>query len=160
VHVKIHLTGLDVAAVKGDLKMDEHTKKLIRSAKHAGDILYQANTIFPFTLIPDTITIDREKLSISYRAFIKVASVSSTPLNDIEAIDANVGPFFGSLRITSRFFVNNTRVIKFLTREDTTNIQSILQGYKLAKEKEIDFLEVDKDDLVRALMELGKEPQA
>ena len=140
--------------------MDRHTEKLFDAAKSAGDILYKADTVFPFTLFPDTVTIDREKLSISYRMFFRVAKVTSTPLDDIEAVDANVGPFFGSLRITSRFFINNTRVVKFLTREATMQIQSILQGYKLAKEKNIDFSEVDKNELVTMLTTLGKEPQA
>lgn len=126
----------------------------------AGDVLYKADTVFPFTIFPDTITIDREKLSIAYHIFFRVAKVTSTPLDDIEAVDANVGPFFGSLRVTSRFFVNNTRVVRFLTREDTLHIQSILQGYKLAKEKNVNFSEISKNELVMMLMELGKEPQA
>lgn len=140
--------------------MDQHTEKLLDATKQAGDILYKADTVFPFTLFPDTITIDREKLSIAYRVFFRVAKVTSTPLDDIEAVDANVGPFFGSLRITSRFFVNNTRMIKFLTRDNTLQIQGILQGYKLAKEKNINLSEIDKNELVMMLIELGKEPQA
>jgi hypothetical protein len=92
--------------------MDEHTEKLFKEAKGASEILHKADTVFPLTLFPDTVTIDREKLSISYRVFFRVARVISTPLDDIESVDANVGPFFGSLRITSRFFVNNTRYVK------------------------------------------------
>jgi hypothetical protein len=116
--------------------------------------------VFPFALFPDTITIDREKLSISYRVFFRVAKVVSTPLDDIESVDANVGPYFASLRITSKFFVNNTRYVKFLTRDDALKIQSIMQGYKLAKEKEVDLTQINKDDLVMMLCKLGGEPAA
>lgn len=138
--------------------MDEQTEKLYRAAKRSSEILYKADTIFPFTLFPDTITIDREKLSIAQRFFFRVAKVTKTPLDDIEAIDVNVGPFFGSLRITSSFFVNNTRIIRWLTRHDATQIQCILQGHKLAKEKQINTAKISKDDLVQMLLELGKEP--
>jgi hypothetical protein len=140
--------------------MDEHTEKLFQAAKQASDVLYTADSVFPFALFPDTITIDREKLSISYRVFFRVAKVVSTPLDDIESVDANVGPYFASLRITSKFFVNNTRYVKFLTRDDALKIQSIMQGYKLAKEKEVDLTQINKDDLVMMLCKLGGEPAA
>jgi hypothetical protein len=139
--------------------MDKQTEKLFEAAKQVSEILYQAETVFPFTLFPDTITIDREKLSISYRYFFRVARVVSTPLDDIESVDASVGPFFGSLRFTSSFFVNNTRFVKFLARGDAIKIQSILQGYKLAKEKEIDLTKIDKNELVMMLGKLGEEPR-
>jgi hypothetical protein len=139
--------------------MDEHTEKLFQAAKQVNEILYQAETVFPFTLFPDTVTIDREKLSISYRVFFRVARVISTPLDDIESVDANVGPFFGSLRITSSFFVNNTRYVRFLTRDDAIKIQSILKGHKLSKEKDIDMFAVGKDELVMMLCQLGQEPK-
>lgn len=140
--------------------MGEQAEKLHKEAVQASEILYKADTVFPFTLFPDTIAIDREKLSISYHIFFRVASVISTPLDDIEAVDANVGLFFGSLRITSKFFVNNTRYVRYLNRRDTVKIQSILQGYKLAKEKDVELSEIEKDDLVAMLCELGKEPKA
>jgi hypothetical protein len=136
--------------------MDEHTEKLYEAAKHGSDILLKVETVFPFTLFPDTITIDREKLNIAHRDFFKVAHISGTPLTDIESVDSNVGPFFGSLRVTSKFFVNNTRRVKFLTREDALQVQQLLQGYKLIKEKDIDLLEIDTKELKTMLIELGK----
>lgn len=137
----------------------EEVEKLYHEARQASEVLYSANTAFPFTLFPDTVSIDREKLTISYRYFFKVARVASTPLDDIEAVDANMGPFFGSLRVTSRFFVNNIRDVRFLWRNDTERIQGILQGYKLAKEKDVDLSAIDKFHLVEMLCELGKEPK-
>jgi hypothetical protein len=136
--------------------MDEHTEKLYEAAKRGTDVLLKVETVFPFTLFPDTITIDREKLNIAHRDFFKVAKISGTPLADIESVDANVGPFFGSLRITSRFFVNNTRRVRFLTREDALKVQQLLQGYKLTKEKKIELRMIETKELVRMLMELGE----
>ncbi len=103
--------------------MDEQTEKLHDAVKTANDILLKVETVFPFTLFPDTVTIDREKLSIAKREFFRVAHISGTPLDDIEAVDVDVGPFFGSMRITSKFFVNNTRRVRYLTREDAIKVQ-------------------------------------
>lgn len=136
--------------------MDEHTEKLYDAAVKSNDILYKCDTVFPFTPFPDTITIDREKLTIAYRLFFKIAQISSTPLDDVESVDANVGPFFGSIVVTSKFFVNNTRTVKFLAREDAVKIQRILQGYKLTKEKDINCNKIPTNELVPMLMELGQ----
>jgi hypothetical protein len=136
--------------------MEEHTEKLYEAAKKSNDVLLKVETVFPFTLFPDTITIDREKLNIAHRDFFRVARISGTPLEDIESVDADVGPFFGSLRITSSFFVNNTRRVKFLTRDDALKIQHLLQGFKLAKEKNINLSEVKLDDLRMMLTEMGR----
>jgi hypothetical protein len=139
--------------------MEKHTEKLLQEAKKSSEVLYKAESVFPFTLFPDTISIDRAKLSIAYRQFFRVAKVVSTPLEDIESVDADLGPFFGSLRITSKFFVNNTRFVKFLLRDDAIKIQSLLQGFKLTKEKDIDISKIAKDELVMMLCKLGEEPQ-
>jgi hypothetical protein len=135
--------------------MDEHTEKLYEAAKKSNDVLLKFETVFTFTLFPDTITIDREKLNIASRDFFRVAKITGTPLDDIESVDANVGPFFGALRVTSRFFVNNTRRVRFLTRGDALKVQHLLQGFKLAKEKEINLSEVKLDDLRIMLTEMG-----
>lgn len=138
---------------------NEETLKLYKEARQAGEVLFSATNKKPLSLFRDTITIDREKLSITYRTFFKTAKVVSTPLDDIEAVDADVGPFLGSLRITSSFFVNNTRYVRRLARKDAEVAQSILQGYKLAKEKDINLAKINKEELVLMLCQLGSEPR-
>lgn len=136
--------------------MDEHTEKLYMAARRGTDILLKVQTVFPLTLFPDTLTIDREKLSIANRHFFKVAHISGTPLDDIEAVDVNLGPFFGSLQITSSFFVNNVRRVRYLWRDDAIKVQQLLQGYKVTKEKEIELALIDTEELKKLLTELGK----
>jgi hypothetical protein len=136
--------------------MEKNTELLHDAALKSTDILFKTDTVFPFTLFPDTITIDREKLSIAYRLFFRIANISTTPLDDIESVDVSLGPFFGSLRITSKFFVNNIRTVNFLSRDDAVMIQRILHGHKLTKEKDVDCSKVATKDLVPMLLELGK----
>ena len=136
--------------------MDAGSEELFDAAIKAQDILLKTQTVFPFTLFPDTLTIDREKITLANRFFFRVAKVNSTPINDITSVEANIGPFFGSLTITSQFFVNNQRVIKFLTREDAVKIRSLLQGFIIAKQKEIDCSKIEKVELVTMLTQLGR----
>lgn len=133
-----------------------NSEQLLQTAIQSHDILFKTKTVFPFTPFPDTITIDREKVTIANRFFFSVAKITSSPINDIQNTEANVGPFFGSVRITSRFFYNNIRLLKYMWRDDALKVQQILQGYIIAHQKEIDCSEIDKDRLVALLLDLGK----
>jgi hypothetical protein len=137
--------------------VEQNTEELYKAAIKSNDILYKACSVFPFNLFPDTITIDREKVSIANRVFFRVAQMHSIRIDDILSIEGNVGPFFGSIKVTSKYFVKSPRLINFLTREDARNVQWILQGYTVARQKEIDCSKIETNELIRMLMELGQE---
>jgi hypothetical protein len=120
------------------------------------DVLYEASTMFPFTLVPDTITLDREKLTIANRFFWRVAKITSVPVGEVMSAEVSVGPFFGSLHLTFRFFANNERVINFLSRHDAVELQRLIHGYIVAHRREIDVTSVEKGKLVALLTELGQ----
>lgn len=136
--------------------MDPKIEELYDTTIKAHDILLTATTVFPFVLFPDTITIDREKVTIANRYFFQVARITSSPIQDLQSVEANLGPFFGSVRMTSRFFFKNIRVVKFLWRDDAIKIQRLLQGYIIVRQKGIDCSDIEKEQLVTLLMDLGK----
>jgi hypothetical protein len=131
-------------------------EKLIDITEKAQDILFQADTVFPFTLFPDTITVDREKLTVATRYFFKVAKVVSVPIGSISSAEVDVGPFFGSLHMASKFFVQNKYTISFLWRSKALNLQHLLQGFMIAQEKNIDVTDIEKSDLLILLKDLGQ----
>ena len=136
----------------------ESSEKLVDLAANAHEVLAEATTIFPFTLFPGTVTIDREKLTIANRSFFKVASISSMPITDVQRIEANVGPFFGSIVITRVMVMQaaNPFHVKFLWRDDALKIQRLLQGYIIAHQKKIDCSVIDKEQLIILLNDLGQ----
>lgn len=130
-------------------------EKLIDITEKAHDVLFTADTVFPFTLFPDTITLDREKLTIVERFFFRVAKVVTVPITSMISADAHVGPFFGSVHMTSKYFIDNTHTVKFLWREQAEEIQRLIQGFIIASEKEIDVTDIEKEDLRILLKDLG-----
>jgi hypothetical protein len=120
------------------------------------DVLYEATTVWPFTLFPDTITLDREKLTIANRYFWRTANITSVPVGEIMSAEATVGPFFGSLHLTFRFFANNERTISFLPHRAAIEMQRLIHGYIVAHRREIDVSSVSKDELCKLLKELGQ----
>jgi hypothetical protein len=139
-------------------------EKLIDLTIKAQDVLFKADTVFPFTLFPDTVTIDREKLTIANRIFFKIAKIISIPIADVLSVEADVGPFFGSIHVTSRYFGQQTTnttarspyTVRFLSRDNTLQIQHLLQGYIIAHTREIDCANIDKKQLIILLKDLGQ----
>jgi hypothetical protein len=131
-------------------------EKLIDITEKAQDILFQADTVFPFTLFPDTITLDREKLTVATRYFFRTAKIVSVPVSSISSAEAEVGIFFGSLHMASKFFVQNKYTVNFLNRSDALKIQHLLQGFIISQEKDIDVTDINKDDLLILLNDLGQ----
>ncbi|MBX4188965.1 hypothetical protein KW792_02590 [Candidatus Saccharibacteria bacterium] len=134
----------------------ETHQKLIDITEKAQDVLFTAETVFPFTLFPDTITLDREKLSVVNRFFFRVAKIVTVPITSLINAEADVGPFFGSVRMTSKYFVDNSHEINFLRRKDATEVHRLLQGFIIAQEKGVDVSEVDSEDLKALLHDLGQ----
>jgi hypothetical protein len=137
-------------------KIEKDNEDIFDVADKSMDVLFECQTIFPFTLVPDTITLDREKLTIAKRLFWRTANITSTPVSEIMSVEANVGPLFGSIHLTFRFFTDNTKTITYLKRQDTLDFQKLLHGYIIAQRKEIDTSHIKSPELKQLLMELGQ----
>jgi hypothetical protein len=146
----------DVSRRKDELPPEEVHEKLIDITQKAQDVLFKADTVFPFTLFPSTVTLDREKLTIAHRIFFRVAKIITVPVTSMVSAEADVGPFFGSIHMTSKYFIDNTHHLNYLWRKDATELQCMLQGYVIAQERKIDVSEIDKDDLRVLLHDLGQ----
>jgi len=137
-------------------KQDE-TRKLHEAVKDTHRILAQARSVFPFMLFPDMITVDRQKLTIVYKQFFKSHQTVGVPLENVKNIQADLGPFFGSLTITSDQFINNTQTITHLARGDAKNIQQLVQGIVAAISEGIDLSKIEKTgELKDLLCKLGE----
>ncbi len=145
--------------------------KLYDAAIKAHDVLFKADTVFPFILFPDTVTLDREKLTIIHRPFFRMAKITAIRIKDILNAEVDIGPFFGSLRVVTRYYSGpdsqfagsdsseknrKPATINFLWRHDAMKLHSMLQGYIIATQKEIDCSEVPKEELVTLLHDLGQ----
>lgn len=117
--------------------------------------LAKASAIFPFDLFPDTLTIDRQKLTVVHRSFFNIEQTVSVQLADVTNVQANVGPFFGALTISSEHFINNTQTIKYVSRHNAIVIQHLLQGMIIAHKEHIDLNQIGEKELLVLLDDLG-----
>jgi hypothetical protein len=150
---------------KSELSPEEAAKKTKSELREAiggsESILTKATSIFPFTFFPDTVIVDRTKLTITRRQFFQVAEVMSIAIDDILNVTANVGPFFGSLKVTHRLVsMDEPYCIKWLWREDALRVKRILHGYIIAHERNIDCTPLKTKELAEMLNKLGQDEHA
>lgn len=129
---------------------------LRQKVQRSHQVLAIVRTVFPLTLFPDSIVVDRTKVTIIHRTFFWSAETISFQIEDILNVSASVGPFFGSLTIASRVMstVDHFQVTH-LWRRDAIALKHIIQGYVIAKHSSIDIEHLSQNELVAALSELG-----
>ena len=131
-------------------------EKLMHATTEAQEDLLTANTVFPLILFPDTISLDREKLTIVHRSFFRMSDTISMQIGDILSVQGNVGPFFGNLVLSTKYFNNSTQTIKFLRRGDVLKFQRLIQGSIIAHHRQIDSSDIESVQLVTLLSDLGQ----
>ncbi len=134
--------------------------KLYRKLKNLGkstqDKLIKVDAVFPFDLFPDTIIIDRAKVTVIKRNFFFVEQKSSISTEDLLNVEMGLGPFFGTIKLHSRFFVDGQLEVRFLWRKDARLVERILQAIIIARQHGIDVAEIPREDLLAELHRIGR----
>jgi hypothetical protein len=133
------------------------TERLVSLAKGSRDNLFVAKTVFPFVLFTDTLKIDRQKITIVHNDFLWKSQTVSTEIKNIMNVEADVGPLFGSITVTSKHFLNNIQTIKYLKRNDVATAQRLLQGFMIAQRAKIDTDNIEREQMIILLNGLGQE---
>jgi hypothetical protein len=129
---------------------------LRKKVRRSHQVLAIVRTVFPLTLFPDSIVVDRTKVTIIHRTFFWSAETISFQIEDILNVSASVGPFFGSLTIASRVMSTEDHFqVQHLWRRDAIALKHIIQGYVIAKHSDMDTERLSRNELVATLGELG-----
>jgi len=120
------------------------------------ELLTDVQSAFPFTLLPDSINIDRRKITVIHRAFLGKSVVVSVPLADIHRVELSTGPLLGSLKIMAKFFNDKPVTVNFLKKSDAFLVKRMLDGFIIAIERNIDCSTMPKGELIAMLKGLGQ----
>ena len=132
-------------------------QRLHQITNSSNDILARVSTVFPITLFPDTVIVDRTQVTITHRTFIMTGGVISIRIEDILSVTAEVGLLFGSLKIVTRYFDTNVpHEVRQLWRDDALRLKALIHGLVVASKRGIDTATLGKTELVRTLTTLGQ----
>lgn len=130
--------------------------ELRKKVQRSHQVLAIVRAVFPLSLFPDSIVVDRTKVTIIHRTFFWSAETISFQIEDILNVSASVGPFFGSLTIASRVMSTEDHFrVDHLWRRDAIALKHIIQGYVIAKHSGMDTEYLSRNELVATLGELG-----
>lgn len=129
------------------------------AVRRSHDILAAVKTIWlPINLFPDSIVVDRAKVTITRRTFFWTSEVITTRIEDILSVTANLGPFFGSIIIATRVMNSTDHYeIDFFWRRDAMYVKEIIQGYVIAQHNNLDTSHLNRDELIDTLLDLGRD---
>jgi len=132
----------------------ESRRELHQAIKGSNQILAQAKTVL--TIFPDTMTVDRAKVTITKRNFYRMADVMSMRIEDVLNATCTVGPVFGTVTLVSRVMNDSqTYTIGRFWRSDAKRLKRILQGYVIALQRKIDCSKLETRELSIMLERLG-----
>jgi len=105
-------------------------EKLNKIVEKTHQILAYARTVvLPSNVFPDTVIVDRTKITITKRTFFWSSEVISIRIEDVLNVTASTGPFFGTLTISSRVMNSTDHYeINALFRRDALYLKQIIQG--------------------------------
>jgi hypothetical protein len=156
-HQRLRINPLAGIGRTNDPEKVETAEKLKDAIGASNDVLLRVQSVWPLMLFPSTITLDRAKITITERDFFSAGEILTIRVEDILNVTAQVGPFFGSVKITTRFFnPEKPYVVYKLHRSDALRLKRIVQGYLIAMQKKIDCSKLTTKELTRTLDELGK----
>lgn len=143
------------AHTKRDSRTDA-TKNLKKIVRQSHEVLASANTVFPLTMFPDTVIVDRTKVTITRRNFFWSSDVMSIRIEDVLNVSASVGPLFGSLTVASRVMSTIDHFkINYFWRNDAMHLKHIIQGYVIAQHNNLETAHLSREELIKTLKELG-----
>lgn len=134
----------------------EGLRKIVRKSHQ---LLVSAQTvILPMNLFPDSVTVDRTKVTITKRTFFWSSSVISIRIEDVLNVACSTGPIFGSLIISSRVMNSTDHYeIDYFWRKDALYLKQLIQGYVIAQHNQINTSHLNRRDLIKTLLELGSD---
>ena len=149
----------DREAEERDAKTLDPGEGLRKIVRKSHQLLASAQTvILPMNLFPDSVTIDRTKVTVTKRSFFWTSSVISIRIEDVLNVGCSTGPIFGSLIISSRVMNSTDHYeIDYFWRKDAIYLKQLIQGYVIAQHNQIETSHLNRRDLVKTLVELGND---
>jgi len=139
-----------------EMTPQEAREELKEAIAGSNDVLVSATTTM--TLFPDTITLDRAKLTITRRTFLRTAEIKSMRIEDLLNVDVSLGPIFGTIKVTARVLnAGKPHGVGPFWRKDAERLKRITQGYIIALQRKIDCSALPADELARMLEQLGED---
>jgi len=123
--------------------------------KKSNRCIISISSLFPWDLFPNTIDVEESRVTFIFRQFLASQS-HSVDIKDISNVFIESSPFFATLQIVSRTFVENNITVGHLDAKKALRVQMIIEGLRTFAEHDIDTSNYEVNELVAKIEEFHK----
>ena len=127
--------------------------------RHSHEVLAASKTVpLPWNLFPDSVIVDRSKVTIIKQTFFWSSETITIRVEDILNVTSGLGPLFGSITVSVRVMNSTDHYeIDGFWRKDAIRLKQIIQGYMIAIHSKLDTEPLEKKELTETLLKLGRD---
>lgn len=150
-------------AVKDAVK--NHTSQLLLDKQKFDNLvnrsqqtLYEIKSVFPFDFFPNTLTIDIDKITVKFKQFFSSVEIRSINISNISQVYVDSGPLFATMYVADQVIVDESSRMRipYLKKDEAMKARRIIQGLIIAKKSEIDLNNINDEDMLEKVEELGR----
>jgi hypothetical protein len=149
-------------ALKEEGKNEQTINKATKKAEDkqtVSDLIKKSNrriisisSLFPWTLFPNTIEVEESRVTFIFRQLLAAQS-HSVDIKDISNVFIQSSPFFATLQIVSRTFVQNDITIGHLDAKKAQRVKMVIEGLRTFVENNIDTSNYEVNELIAKIEE-------
>lgn len=142
-----------------DRQIRNHANKEALDRQEINDLVQKSNrciitisSLFPWDFFPTTMSVEESRITFIFRQFLSSQS-HSVEIKDISNVFIESSPFFASLQVVSRTFIQNDIKISHLNRNKANKARMIIEGLRTFAEHNINTSNYEIDELIAKIEE-------
>lgn len=144
--------GKDEQTKNESLKKEEDKQMMNDLIKKSNRCIISISSVFPWNMFPNTIGVEESRVTFTFRQFLASQS-HSVDIKDISNVFIQSSPFFATLQVVSRTFVQNDITIGHLETKKAHHVQMIIEGLRTFIEHDIDTSHYEIKELIAKIKE-------
>lgn len=134
----------------------ENAEKLAGLVNKSNNNLLTISSVFPFTLFPTKVSVDPDKVSVTFTEFFESENFQTMLIKEITHVEVQTDLFFGSLKLRDSADRAHEIVVKFLKKTEAEKAREIIQGLIVGTKQGINFTQFEPETLTKKVKELGQ----
>ena len=135
-------------------KKEEDRQTISDLIKKSNRRIISISSIFPWNLFPSTINVEESRVTFIFRQLLSSQS-HSVNIKDISNVFIQSSPFFATLQIVSRTFVQNDITVSHLGIKKAHRVQMVIEGLRTFAEHNIDTSIYEINELIAKIGEFN-----
>jgi len=139
--------------IKNQATKKESDKQTVSDlVKMSNRCIYSISPQFPWNIFPNTIDIEEDRVTFTFRQFLSSQS-HSVDIKDISNVFIESSLFSASLQVVSRTFIQNDIKIGHLNKKTAAKARRIIEGLRTFAEHNINTSNYGVDELIAKIEE-------